>query len=202
MKILLLNKNDTIYSSNAYLVLGEWSRLEDINTLIDTGADGSILEGLEAAYTGVGKKKVDQVILTHNHFDHTGNLLTIKKQYGPKVYAFSPGSLVDKCLKDGQKISIGDRTFEVIHTPGHSSDSICLYCEEEGVLFSGDTPLNIMTKGGGYGSEYIRVLEFLSKKNIRMVFPGHNQPVREKVQEMIAFTVKNVKAGRCLSCSG
>lgn len=196
MKIKLLNKNDRVYSSNAYLVLGAWSRIEDVNTLVDVGNDESILEALEQVYTGVGKKRVDQVILTHNHFDHTGNLAEIKKRYQPKVYAFGAEDYVDQRLKDGQKIRLGDKDFEVIHTPGHSSDSICLYNEKEGILFSGDTPLRIMTSGNGYAPEYIGVLERLSQKKIRALYPGHDQPMEEGVQEMIKASLKNVMAGR------
>ena len=86
MKVVLLNKNNTVYTSNAYLVLGNWNRLEDINTLIDVGADGSIISEIENVHSGVGKNKVDQIILTHNHFDHTKNLAAIKKQYNTKVW--------------------------------------------------------------------------------------------------------------------
>ncbi len=193
MKIKLLNKNDRVYSSNAYLVLGAWSRLEDVNTLIDAGNDASILEELEKVYTGVGKNKVDQVILTHNHFDHTGNLAIIKERYNPKVYAFNGDSFVDEKLRDGQKIRIGDQDFEVLHTPGHSSDSICLYCEEGEALFSGDTPLKIMTVGGGYSQEFVAALKRLAGKKIKTVYPGHDQPMKIKVREMIESTLKNVR---------
>jgi glyoxylase-like metal-dependent hydrolase (beta-lactamase superfamily II) len=194
LKIKLLNKNDTVYSSNAYLVLGAWSRLEDVNTLIDVGNDPSILDELEKVYTGVGKKRVDQVILTHNHFDHTGNLDAIKKRYDVKVYAFNGDPYVDEKLKDGQIIRIGDQDFEVIHTPGHSSDSICLYCSNGEILFSGDTPLKIMTVGGGYSKEFIAALKRLAKKKIKTVYSGHDQPMKTKVKEMIETTLMNVKA--------
>jgi glyoxylase-like metal-dependent hydrolase (beta-lactamase superfamily II) len=199
MKILLLNKNDRVYSSNAYLVMGAWSRLEDINTLIDTGNDPSLLEELESVYTGVGKKKVDQVILTHNHFDHTGNLALIKKRYGARVYAFNEDPLVDEKLRDGQCLHVGDQVFEVIHTPGHSSDSVCLYCQQEELLFSGDTPLRIMTPGGGYGPEFVTALKRLNQKRIKTIYPGHDQPLKDRIREMMETTLNNVKASVGLS---
>ncbi|HMK65670.1 MAG TPA: MBL fold metallo-hydrolase [Thermodesulfobacteriota bacterium] len=193
MKIKLLNHNDRVYSSNAYLVMGTWRKLEDVNTLIDVGNDPSILVELEKSYTGVGKKKVDQVILTHNHFDHTGNLNEIKKRYGAMVYAFNGDPLVDERLKDGRMLHVGDQDFEVIHTPGHSSDSICLYCRQAEVLFSGDTPLKIMTVGGGYSQEYIEALTRISSKQIRTIYPGHDQPMTHKLKEMLQLTLENVK---------
>jgi glyoxylase-like metal-dependent hydrolase (beta-lactamase superfamily II) len=192
MKIKLLNKNARVYSSNAYLVLGAWSKLEDVNTMIDAGNDPSILEELEQVYTGVGKNRVDQVILTHNHFDHTGNLEEIKKRYGAKVYAFNGDSYVDKKLIDGQMIRVGDQDFEVIHTPGHSSDSICLYCAHNGTLFSGDTPLKIMTETAGYQQEFLTALKRLAGKKIKTVYPGHDQPIQHRIKDMIENTFRNV----------
>ncbi len=193
MKVILLNKEDKIYSSNAYLVLGTWNRLEDVNTLVDVGTDESILEEIESAHTGVGKKRVDQILLTHNHFDHTGNLAVLKKKYNARVLAFNEGVHVDQVLRDGDMIRMGDREFQVIHAPMHSSDSVCFYCREEGVLFSGDTPLRIMTIGGTYPKEFIQILEGLEKLSIRVIYSGHDNPTKKGVKEMLTMTLKNVK---------
>ena len=42
-------------------------------------------------------------------------------------------------LRDGDEVDLGDRTLSVLHTPGHTPDSICLFDEKDGVLFGGDT---------------------------------------------------------------
>lgn len=42
-------------------------------------------------------------------------------------------------LQEGDRLLLGDLVFEVLHTPGHSPGGICLYCQQERVLFSGDT---------------------------------------------------------------
>ncbi len=194
MKVVLLNHNDRVYTSKAYFVLGSWKRLEDLSTLVDVGIDGSILSALEKIHTGVGKRKVDQVILTHNHYDHTGNLAAIKNLYNPVVYAFSKGPYVDKCLKDGDMIRLGDRVFQVIHTPAHSSDSVCLYCKEERVLFSGDTPLRILSLGGRYPDEFIRILVRLRELSIQVIYSGHDAPYTMGISEMLEHTLENVKA--------
>ena len=55
--------------------------------------------------------------------------------------AFIDGPGVDELLPDGRFVKAGDDFLEVIHTPGHSSDSICLYAPAAKALFSGDTQL-------------------------------------------------------------
>ena len=42
-------------------------------------------------------------------------------------------------LHEGDTFTVGTKTFEVIHTPGHTRGSVCFYCKEEKVLFTGDT---------------------------------------------------------------
>ena len=91
MRIInLINRTSMIYSSNVYLILGDWSAIEDINTLIDVGADPSVIEKINQSPTGVGKKPVEQVIFTHSHFDHTALLPTIRAQYQPIVMPSRP----------------------------------------------------------------------------------------------------------------
>ena len=199
MRVICLRSSEAVYSCNAYLVLGTWNALQDVNTLVDVGTDGGILDELASLSTGVGKKPVEQVILTHNHFDHMGGLDGIKHLYNPKVYAFSRSEGVDEVLRDGQTIRIGDRDFEVIHTPGHSCDSLCLFCESEGVLFSGDTPIRIMSVGGSYSMEFVKALEKLTSRNVKVVYPGHDNPVREQANYMMRTTLTNVKNSAILN---
>jgi glyoxylase-like metal-dependent hydrolase (beta-lactamase superfamily II) len=193
MKVTSLRSNESIYTCNAYLVLGTWKAIQDINTLIDIGTDGSIIDEIELVNTGVGKKPVEQIIFTHCHFDQTGGLKQLKDKYNPKVYAFTYFEGVDELLNDGQTMKIGDREFEVIHLPGHSSDSICLYCKEDEILFSGDAPLRIMTAGGSYSADFIDGLENLMRHPIRTIYPGHDGPIREKATDIVRTTLRNVK---------
>ena len=192
MRVTELKRNPKTYTCNAYLVLGDWNRLEDVNTLVDVGVDGFIIDEIEKLATGCGKKPVDQVILTHNHFDHAGGISAIKGKYGCRVFAHSKGDEVDELLKDGRIIRLGDRNFEVIHAPGHSNDSICLYCPEERVLFSGDTTLRIMTAEGSFTPGFIKVLERIRRLDIDVIYSGHDEPVRKDARNMIESSLANV----------
>jgi glyoxylase-like metal-dependent hydrolase (beta-lactamase superfamily II) len=198
MKILNLLTKGTEYTSNVYLITGTWNTLDDVNTLIDVGRDPGILPGLMAASTGFGKKRVAQVILTHSHYDHVTLLPLICDMFNPVVRAASPFfEGVDVILKGGEHVKLGDRDFEIIYTPGHSNDSICLYCRQEGVLFSGDAPLVIHTTDGTYEPEFISALERLCSMDIRSLYFGHGPPLLDGCNEVLNESLENVRKSRC-----
>ena len=186
MRVLTLENSGQVYTSLAYLVLGSNSRLEDINTLVDVGQDPAILASIERAPTGVGKWPVEQVALTHSHSDHCALLPWVREAFHPKVFAFSPNVAgVDAPLRDGDTIRMGDEAFEVIHMPGHSSDSVCFYNQAEGVLFAGDSPVLIASEGGTYEAGFIAALEKLCARDIRRIYFGHGAPLTERCNERL-----------------
>jgi len=194
LKIINLTENSTVYTSNVFLVRGTWNALEDVNTLVDAGRDKTIIEKINETSTGVGKSKVDQVILTHSHYDHVGTLPLIREVYNPRVYAFSPYTGgVDHILKDGDQVKMGDRIFEVYHTPGHSNDSICLYCESEGVLFVGDTPVVIRSTDGYYNEDFVRFFERLCRKDVNEIYLGHGDPIISGCKSFLRDSLKNIR---------
>lgn len=193
MRVIELQQTPSIYTCRSYLLLGDWNLLGDVNTLIDPGTDGSVIDQIEKLSTGCGKVPVEQVILTHNHFDHAAGAATFKQRYGARVYAWCDGKDVDELLRDGQIIKAGDNQLQVLHTPGHSSDSICLYCAEQRLLFSGDTQLRVRTAGGVFTPEYVETLQRLSQLRIDTVYSGHDQPLDRDVHGVILETLRNVK---------
>lgn len=195
VKIYNLTEKSKMYTSNVYLVTGTWNALGDVNGLVDAGRDLSILEMILEIPTGVGKKPVERVIITHNHYDHTSMLSNVKKVFRPEVYAFS-GAIdeADRKLNDGDTIKMGDRIFEVIHAPGHSSDSVFLYNEEDGVLFSGDNPVMVRNAGTSYDACYVKAFEKLCRRDVRVIYPGHGSPVRARCNEMLRESLGNIKS--------
>jgi len=186
VKVLNLTRGATIYTSNVYLITGTWNALDDVNTLIDVGRDPAVLDKLRNASTGVGKKRVEQVVLTHNHYDHCSLLPRIKKEFNPVIYAFSPSVKgVDFLLKDGASLKIGDCRFEILHTPCHSRDSICLYCARKGALFTGDTPVIIHSAGGTYENSFLEAMNRLCRRDIQTIYPGHGEPIFGNCNERI-----------------
>jgi len=57
---------------------------------VDVGRDPAVIDKINNASTGVGKKRVGQVILTHSHYDHSSLFPIIKEVFNPVIYAFSP----------------------------------------------------------------------------------------------------------------
>ena len=196
MKVMNLTRESTTYTSNVYFLLGDWKTVDDLNTLIDVGRDPSIIEKIQQLDTGVGKKRVEKVVLTHGHYDHVSLLPTIKDEFAPEVYAFHSFDGVSHVLRDGQTLKLADRIFEVIHTPGHTSDSICLYCDQDALIFSGDTSLIITTTDGSYEETFIIALERIARRNITTIYPGHGEPITVGVKRSLYTSLDNVRKGK------
>lgn len=89
---------------------------------------------------------------------------------------------VDRVRGDGDAIRMGDRIFEVIHAPGHSSDSMGLYNADQGVLLAGDSSLP-MGPAGSYEARSRRTLNKSSARDVRRIYFGHGPPLTERCNE-------------------
>lgn len=141
------------FSTNAYVVACEHTHEAAV---IDPapGSFSSIRTFLESQ--GLTCRKI---LLTHSHWDHIADVQRFKEQYDAPVYIHPldapnlqkpgadglpcwlniPGIEPDVRLEEGMQVLVGDLTFQVIHTPGHSPGGICFYEPQQHVLFSGDT---------------------------------------------------------------
>ncbi|EHQ35893.1 MBL fold metallo-hydrolase [Methanoplanus limicola] len=201
MHLLNLTENPTTYTCNVYYLKSEFSSVPSNNTIIDIGRDEIIFENFSNIEVNPGRKLIDQIIITHNHYDHTALLEIVKKEYSPVVYGFSPFIKgVDVILKGGESLLIADKYFEVIHTPGHTQDSVCLYCKDNGYLFVGDTPVIVNPGEWTFEENYVRAMEYLCRKDVSKIFFGHGPPLENNCNERLKKTLKvimnsNIKPG-------
>lgn len=188
MKVSNLSTGATTYSCNAYLILGTWNALGDTNTLVDVGRDELLLKHLEQANTGVGKRRVEQVIITHAHYDHLSLLPKIEARYRPQIYAYSESVEGALRLYGGERLVLGDEEFEVVHTPAHSQDSICLVGVKCGALFCGDTPLRVRDCDGSYGETFVNALARLMQFDVQVIYPGHGPAITTGARALLEET--------------
>lgn len=104
--------------------------------VVDPGDANPVLAALEAL--GVA---LDTIIITHHHFDHTGGVKALKAETNCRVIGPNNPKIegVDQPLIDGDAAHVLGYSFAVLEVPGHTLDHIALYCEDESVLFCGDT---------------------------------------------------------------
>lgn len=169
------------------------------NVLIDSGLDHNFLMLQNALLSlGIKVRDVDIVINTHEHFDHIGAnryfqehaliaahrfaaiKITVEDRY---VTMYNSGDLNEPSLKvhlwleNRSRFDLGNYSLEVIHTPGHTSGSICIYELTHRMLFTGDTvfaggTLSYISESGSLG-DYIDSIGLLSTRNINELCPGH-----------------------------
>jgi glyoxylase-like metal-dependent hydrolase (beta-lactamase superfamily II) len=196
MKIHVIAADSAIYSSNAYLLCGNHNKIEDINTLIDAGSDPTLIKRIQKINTGVGKRAVAQVLITHNHSDHTLSLHIVKEEWQTKIMAFSQSMNAERVLKHNDIIKVADTWAQVIHIPEHSSDSVCFYFPDEKALFSGDTELDIRSLNGTYDEVFCTRIKELSKLKIDKIYPGHGDVIAEG-SKIIKRSLKFLEQGQC-----
>jgi glyoxylase-like metal-dependent hydrolase (beta-lactamase superfamily II) len=143
---------------------------------------------------------LEYIILTHYHFDHVSGAPKLKEETNAKVMiheldasflSFKP----DKTLKNNDMINLGNCSLKVIHTPGHTPGSICLYEPKSKILFSGDTIFSHGHVGrtdlpGGSPEQLIESIKKISKLNLKTLYPGHGKIVNDGVNEQISNSLE------------
>jgi glyoxylase-like metal-dependent hydrolase (beta-lactamase superfamily II) len=94
----------------------------------------------------------------------------------------------DVRVNDGDVLNVGSLHLRCVHAPGHTAGHLCIFLEEDGVLFAGDNVLGMGTGVTSDMAEYIRSLRKMQSLNAALLAPGHGPVVKEpnrKLQELI-----------------
>ncbi|MDD1677009.1 MAG: MBL fold metallo-hydrolase [Methanomicrobiales archaeon] len=170
------------------------------STLIDAGV-------LPMALTPY-RTDIATIVLTHCHYDHTARLAEIQRMCRARIcthpldapgvtddlrsvaihFGARPPAVVPDCqVREGDCVD----GLTVLHTPGHTPGSICLFDPAEGILFSGDTVFTHGSFGrydlpGGDRQALLASLRRLSTLDVQAIYPGHGEPVEKNACRHIA----------------
>ena len=126
-------------------------------------------------------QRIETIVLTHGHDDHSGGARRLAELTGAPVLAVDPAHRLGHAgLGPGDTVRSGGCELRVIKTPGHSPDSVCLLLEADGAVLTGDTVLGRGTTviaGDGSLSDYLASLDRLralaDEASLRALLPGH-----------------------------
>ncbi|MEM0449806.1 MAG: MBL fold metallo-hydrolase [Methanomassiliicoccales archaeon] len=181
------------YDCNVYFISGNRPMI------VDTGTGAGINQLLSDLDKFTSINLIKSIILTHRHYDHVGGAAFLSHKLGSKVFIHNEDAEVVSegdawatmsimfgghleplnvvPIEEGMIFNTGDHEFRVIHTPGHSAGSICLYDSKTKDLISGDT---IFKDGvgrwdlpSGDQRALYRSIQKLMEFDIKNLYPGH-----------------------------
>ncbi|MEM2118074.1 MAG: MBL fold metallo-hydrolase [Candidatus Bathyarchaeia archaeon] len=161
---------------------------------------------LANVHSGIPKEQISYVVDDHNFFALTpdirgsrftrGEARPIPSEFDRTRYQIHPCPWASS-VKNRQILDLGSIKLEVLHTPGHSSGSICLFDRDNKYLFTGDTvyqgPIYF------YLPDFQKSVQFLAtiESQVEYIFPGHNKwtPLNSGILEELAQATRCIFTG-------
>lgn len=204
IQMMVMKYQDGVVRTNGYLVGDQKSgKAFIIDAPVDTGGQ-MVLDAKKKGW------KIEYLIHTHGHFDHIADDGYIKKYSGAVIVCHEQDqsflkkpALVsmplpfevkpvksDKFVKDGDEIAVGSMKLNIMHTPGHSQGSICIYEKDRKVIFTGDTLMRgTFGRTDFHGGSESMLRESLKRiaclpKDVK-IYPGHGNETTIKDEKWL-----------------
>ena len=171
--------------------------------VIDPGPNDP--EHIKSLLAAIGTRKVDHILITHTHRDHSPAAAALKDVTGAKTYGYGPHArhdgdveeggdsdfTPDVTVRDGDMIESGSGRFHCVFTPGHTSNHMCYALEEEQALFTGDHVMGwsttLVAPPDGNMGDYMKSLEKLIARKDSILYPTHGSPIVKPARFLRAY---------------
>jgi glyoxylase-like metal-dependent hydrolase (beta-lactamase superfamily II) len=160
---------------------------------------------LAALDEALAAARLTHVVVTHNHSDHASGVIALARRDPALTFSKLPWPERDlrysvgwSPVSDGAVVEAGDTMLEVVHTPGHAPDHICLWHAGSRTLFSGDlallhTTVVVPASAGGDMTAYVASLERVLALEPARMLPAHG-PVIESPGKLLRAYLRHRRA--------
>ena len=187
-----------MFGVNTYIL---WDDISREALIVDPGMINEKEQKEIKAFLDANNLNLKHLINTHMHIDHAFGISYMKENYNLKSECnledqFLAKRLneqanmfglpipmsdlqIDKDLKDGEKIQLGDEHISILHVPGHSPGSVVLYAPQSNFIISGDVLFNTsIGRTDLPGGNYAQLINAINNKLMTLpddviVYPGH-----------------------------
>ena len=187
-----------MFGVNTYIL---WDDISREALIVDPGMINEKEQKEIKAFLDANNLNLKHLINTHMHIDHAFGISYVKENYNLKLECnledqFLAQRLneqanmfglpipmsdlqIDKELKDGEKIQLGDEHISILHVPGHSPGSVVLYAPQSNFIISGDVLFNTsIGRTDLPGGNYAQLINAINNKLMTLpddvvVYPGH-----------------------------
>ena len=171
--------------------------------LLDPGPKDDIQ--LQSFLRAIGERKLEYILITHTHGDHSPGALALHETTGAKLVGLKAPDVTghdktfvpDKIWQDEDVIDCDEYSIQLIATPGHVSNHICFLLREEQLLFTGDHILqgstSVILPPDGDMAAYLHALRRLLEIPLKALAPGHGTLMsdpRLEIEQLIAHRLR------------
>ena len=217
-RVLARNPNPfTFHGTGTYIVGRGQVAVIDPGPLLD--------EHVQAILAATRGETISHILVTHTHNDHAPAAAPLKAATGAIVMGCGPHGAgrhadgvdveeggdrayaPDLQLHDGQRVEVGDLTFEAVFTPGHTSNHVCFSLADGSAFFPGDHVMGwsttVIAPPDGDMAAYFRSLERLLGLPDATYYPTHGNPITRPhayVRQLIAHRhAREAQIAACLA---